>query len=42
MSVEHHVDEEENKLFPESKDVLSDNEEKEIARKIEEKKSKVL
>ena len=42
MSVEHHVDEEEHKLFPESKDVLSDNEEKEIARMFEEKKSKVL
>lgn len=41
-SVEHHVDEEENKLFPKSKDTLSDNEENEIAEKIEEEKSKMM
>ncbi|WP_424355480.1 hemerythrin domain-containing protein [Methanobacterium sp. MBAC-LM] len=41
-SVEHHVDEEEHKLFPKSKDTLSDNEEKEIAEKIEEEKSKMM
>jgi iron-sulfur cluster repair protein YtfE (RIC family) len=41
-SVEHHVDEEEHKLFPKSRDTLSDNEEKEIAEKIEEEKSKMM
>ncbi|OEC86215.1 MULTISPECIES: hemerythrin domain-containing protein [Methanobacterium] len=41
-SVEHHVDEEEHKLFPKSKDTLSDNEEKKIAEKIEEEKSKMM
>lgn len=41
-SVEHHVDEEEHKLFPKSKDTLSDNEEKKIAEKIEEEKSKIM
>ncbi|MGB9978235.1 hemerythrin domain-containing protein [Methanobacterium sp.] len=42
MAVEHHVDEEEHKLFPKSKDTLSDNEEKEIVEKIEEEKSKAM
>ncbi|MGZ7119365.1 MAG: hemerythrin domain-containing protein [Methanobacterium sp.] len=41
-SVEHHVDEEENKLFPKSKDTLSDDEEEQIATKIEEEKSKMM
>lgn len=41
-SVEHHVDEEESKLFPESREGLSDNEEKVAAQKIEEVKSKMM
>ena len=41
-SVEHHVEEEENKLFPKSKKTLKDDEEKEIATKIEEEKSKMM
>ncbi|MGZ7070312.1 MAG: hemerythrin domain-containing protein [Methanobacterium sp.] len=41
-SMEHHVDEEENKLFPKSKDTLSDDEEEKIATKIEEEKSKMM
>lgn len=41
-SVEHHVDEEESKLFPETKRSLSDNEEKEAAKSIEKEKSKMM
>jgi iron-sulfur cluster repair protein YtfE (RIC family) len=41
-AVEHHIDEEEKKLFPKSKEVLADNEEKGIAEKIEEEKSKMM
>ncbi|MGZ7136375.1 MAG: hemerythrin domain-containing protein, partial [Methanobacterium sp.] len=41
-AVEHHVDEEENKLFPKSKDTLSDDEEKNITERIEEEKSKMM
>ena len=41
-AVEHHVDEEESKLFPESREGLSDNEEKEAAQNIEKEKSKMM
>lgn len=41
-AVEHHVEEEESKLFPESREGLSDNEEKEAAQKIKEVKSKMM
>jgi len=41
-SVEHHVEEEESKLFPETKESLSDDDEKEAAQKIEEEKSKMM
>ncbi|MGF7119563.1 hemerythrin domain-containing protein [Methanobacterium oryzae] len=41
-AVEHHVDEEESKLFPETKRSLSDNEEKEAAQSIEKEKSKMM
>lgn len=41
-SVEHHVEEEEEKLFPKTKKTLSDNEEKEAAQNIEKEKSKMM
>jgi len=41
-SVEYHVQEEESKLFPETKESLSDDDEKEAAQKIEEEKSKMM
>ncbi|MDI6723312.1 MAG: hemerythrin domain-containing protein [Methanobacterium sp.] len=41
-SVEHHVEEEEEKLFLETKESLSDNEEMEAAQNIEKEKSKMM
>ncbi|MGB9980098.1 hemerythrin domain-containing protein [Methanobacterium sp.] len=41
-SVEHHVEEEEGKLFPKTQKTLDDKEEKQIATKIEEEKSKMM
>lgn len=41
-SVEHHVNEEENKLFPETEKELDDDENTKIAEKIEEEKSKKM
>jgi len=41
-AVEHHVEEEEEKLFPETKESLSDNEEMEAAQNIEKEKSKKM
>ncbi|WP_414468513.1 hemerythrin domain-containing protein [Methanobacterium sp. ACI-7] len=41
-AVEHHVEEEEGKLFPKTQKTLDDNEEKQIATQIEEEKSKMM
>ena len=41
-AVEHHVQEEETKVFPKTKQSLSDEEEKEAAQNIEQEKSKMM
>lgn len=41
-AVEHHVEEEEGKLFPKTQKTLDDNEEEQIATQIEKEKSKMM
>ncbi|WP_414469098.1 hemerythrin domain-containing protein [Methanobacterium sp. ACI-7] len=41
-AVEHHIQEEENKLFPKNQKTLEEDEEEQIATQIEEEKSKMI